>query len=218
MQKNMPRLGTVLMVAVMAAWVGGWATPAFSGPRAPAPVEVTGQTTIDALGDDGDIQAGVPFPRPRFRDNGDGTVKDNLTGLIWLKDASCLGARYWVPALAAVNALNAGTDFSCVDYTAGRFTDWRLPNIKELQSLVHFGFSGPALSNAAGTAKWTEGDAFSDVQGATAYWSSTSRTGFATTRAWGVGLSSGIVFQFEKDDQIFPDAPLLFVWPVRGPR
>jgi hypothetical protein len=49
-------------------------------------------------------------------------------------------------------------DFSCVAYTAGKLADWRLPNIKELQSLMHFGFANPVLSNAAGTAQWTEGD------------------------------------------------------------
>jgi len=50
------------------------------------------------------------------------------------------------------------------DYTAGTFADWRLPNIKEMQSLIHFGFLLPALSNAIGMDKWTEGDAFSGVQ------------------------------------------------------
>ena len=39
MQKNMPKLGTVLMVAVIIAWVGVWVTPAFAKK---APVEVTG--------------------------------------------------------------------------------------------------------------------------------------------------------------------------------
>jgi hypothetical protein len=59
--------------------------------EAPAPVPQTGQTASYAAGDDGDIQAGVPWPVPRFTDNGNGTVRDNLTGLIWLKNASCLG-------------------------------------------------------------------------------------------------------------------------------
>jgi hypothetical protein len=216
MQKDMPRLGTVLMAAVIATWVGGWATPASSGPK--APVEVTGQTTIDAPGDDATIQAGVPFPRPRFHDIGDGTVVDKLTGLIWLKDAECLGLHYWDPALAAVGALNAGTDFSCVDYTPGTFTDWRLPNIKELQSLVHFGFGAPALSNAEGTAKWTEGDAFSHVQGGIFYWSSTSVSGLPTLYAWGLDMINGVTYGFVKDDRFDPDSPHLFVWPVRGPK
>src|SRR5512139_3706494 len=40
-------------------------------------------------GQDGDKQAGIAWPSPRFTDNKDGTVSDNLTGLIWLKDANC---------------------------------------------------------------------------------------------------------------------------------
>jgi hypothetical protein len=42
--------------------------------------------------------------------------------------------------------------------------DWRLPNVREMHSLIDFGFLSPALSNIAGTAQWTEGDAFSSVQ------------------------------------------------------
>ena len=73
---------------------------------APAPVAVTGQTKcwdptdtdppiaeIDcsghaATGQDGHKKAGVPFRNSRFTDNGDGTVTDHLTGLIWLKNAN----------------------------------------------------------------------------------------------------------------------------------
>ena len=42
-------------------------------------------------GQDGELQAGVAWPEPRFIDNRDGTVTDNLTGLMWLKDAGCMG-------------------------------------------------------------------------------------------------------------------------------
>lgn len=64
-----------------------------------APVERTGQTTSYAAGDDGDLQRGAIWPNPRFTDNGNGTVTDNLTGLIWLKDANCFGKRFWADAL-----------------------------------------------------------------------------------------------------------------------
>ena len=47
----------------------------------------TGQTSSFASGDDGSIQAGVGWQGARFKDNGDGTVTDNLTGLIWLGNA-----------------------------------------------------------------------------------------------------------------------------------
>jgi len=75
---------------------------------APAPVPKTGQTTTYAAGDDGALQKGVAWPTPRFTDNNNGTVTDNLTGLTWLRDASCLGFQTWANALAAANSLADG--------------------------------------------------------------------------------------------------------------
>ena len=51
-------------------------------------------------GDDGDLEKGITWPNPRFTDNGVGTVTDNLTGLIWLKDANCFGPRDWSEAVS----------------------------------------------------------------------------------------------------------------------
>src|SRR5262249_27768511 len=128
MLKMLSTLGAVVLVAVIAGWVGGWVTPAFPAPAPKAPVAVTGQTTIYALGDDGDIQAGVPFPTPRFTDDANGTVRDNLTGLIWLRNANCFGPKAWADALFAAGTLASG---SC-DLTDGSVQgDWRLPNVKE---------------------------------------------------------------------------------------
>ncbi len=69
--------------------------------RRPAAVWRTGQTACYSSGgalvpcagtsQDGDIQAGATWPMPRFTDNSDGTVTDNLTGLTWLKNANCAG-------------------------------------------------------------------------------------------------------------------------------
>jgi Protein of unknown function (DUF1566) len=117
---------------------------------APAPVPQTGQTTSRATGDDGDIQAGITWPVPRFTDQSNGTVRDNLTGLIWLKLATCFGDQSWQQALDAANALASGSCGLSDGSVAG---DWRLPNIRELLSLIDFGFFNPALSNAAGTGK-----------------------------------------------------------------
>ena len=58
-----------------------------------APVPKTGQTTAYAAGDDGTLQKGVASPTPRFTDHGNGTVTDNLTGLIWTKDANAFGVK-----------------------------------------------------------------------------------------------------------------------------
>ena len=84
---------------------------------------------------------------------------------------------------------------------------WRLPNVKELLSLIDWAFSNPALSNAVGTAKWTTGDAFTVVQSGN-YWSSTTTAGY-TDFAWVVNMSGGNVSYAYKTDPHY-------VWPVRG--
>ena len=77
-------------------------------------------------GQDGETQNGVGWPDPRFTDNGDGTITDNLTGLVWLAQADCLGKIEWLAALAAANALADGQCGLTDGSVAG---DWRLPNI-----------------------------------------------------------------------------------------
>src|SRR5262245_9323143 len=113
----------------------------------PTPVAKTGQTRCwDILGveiacagtgQDGEFQAGVSLPTPRFTDNGDGTVRDNATGLIWLKDGGCLGIQSWSAAFTVVAALAHGNSFcSLTDQSVAG--DWRLPNLKEYESLMDF--------------------------------------------------------------------------------
>ena len=48
------------------------------------------------------------MPDTRFIDNADGTVTDNLTGLVWLQNASCFGPRIWWDALLDANNLAGG--------------------------------------------------------------------------------------------------------------
>ena len=71
----------------------GWGTQ--TGSMAGSSVEKTGQTTLYATGDDGDLEKGVTWPNPRFTNNGNGTVTDNLTGLIWLRNANAFSTRTW---------------------------------------------------------------------------------------------------------------------------
>jgi hypothetical protein len=105
----------------------------------------TGQTTSHAAGDDGDIQAGVEWPTTRFTYHGDGTVSDNLTGLMWLDDANCLETYYpdapindnkgvingYANVLAFIEGINDGT----YKVTNQNYDDWRVPSIVELESL-----------------------------------------------------------------------------------
>ncbi len=160
-----------------------------------AGVPKTGQTTSDATGDDGDLEMGVEWPSPRFTDNGDGTVTDNLTGLVWLENANCFGTRNWTGALSDANGLATG---SCGLTDGSSAGDWRLPNVRELQSLIDYGVDFPALP---------DGHPFTGVE-STTYWSSTANA-YYTSYAWSVYLSFGSVSYGSMSNTYY-------VWPVRG--
>ncbi len=156
----------------------------------------TGQTTSYATGDDGNLLWGVSSPNPRFTDNSDGTVTDNLTGLIWLKAANCFSTRNWATANTDANGLaNAFCGLSDGS-TAG---DWRLPNLNELESLIDAGESSPALPT---------GHPFSSVQ-ADGYWSATTYAPNSII-AWIVGMVNGSV------DVSLKSSDVSYVWPVRA--
>jgi len=146
-------------------------------------------------GRDGQWQKGVPSPSPRFTDNGNGTVTDNLTGLIWLKNANCFGTWDWANALTSANTLNSG---ECGLTDGSAEGAWRLPNCKELESLLDLGRFRPALPS---------GHPFSGVQ-MIYYWSSSSHVG-NPGYAWVVDLSDGAVYAHGKPSHFY-------VWPVRG--
>jgi hypothetical protein len=178
--------------------------PSIPDVPAPTPVPKTGQTSSYDTGDDGDLEKGVPWPNPRFNDNGDGTVTDNLTGLIWLKDAACFGIRRWGEALNDCDMLQDGycglSDGSISD-------DWRLPNRVALESLLDIRFYNPPLSNKLGTGQWSQNDPFNNVQ-PYYYWSSSTLVN-APFYAWSVDMLNGSVSGGFKDGGNY-------VWPVRG--
>ena len=156
----------------------------------------TGQTTSYGAGDDGALQEGVVWPSPRFTDNGDGTVTDNLTGLVWLKNANCfVGTVSWIAALTDANGLASGTCGLTDGSAAG---EWRLPNREELMSLIDYSQSNPALPS---------GYPFTGVQ--SEYWSSTT-SAFNAPGAWAVNMPDGVVSSHTKT------ATDAYVWPVRS--
>ena len=166
------------------------------------------------LAQDGDLQLGVTWPNPRFTDNGDGTVTDNLTGLVWLDDANCFSIKNWTDARAAANGLFdgcsgcGGTNNDCGLQDGSIAGRWRLPNVRELQSLATYGLTFPAVTDTSGTGQWSEGDPFSGVQ-SSSYWSSTSIAINASPTAWQVDFDSGSVRTTLKSINFY-------VWPVRG--
>jgi hypothetical protein len=184
------------------AWADG---SEVTGNRAYAPVPKTGQTISYATGDDGDLEMGVDWPSPRFTDNGDGTVTDNLTGLVWLKNANCAAffsgdataqnSRNWSNALTAANSLAGGYCGLTDGSSAG---DWRLPNVRELQTLIDYGEYSPALP---------DGHPFTGVQSGY-YWMSTTRA-VSTSSAWSMRMDYGNVYDGDKDHEHY-------VWAVRG--
>ncbi len=155
----------------------------------------TGQTTSYAAGDDGALRTGVPFPSPRFTDNGNGTVTDNLNGLIWLKNANCFGFQAWATALVSANTLVSGKCGLTDGSSAGQ---WRLPSINELERLVDASQYSPALPS---------GHPFSGVVNSS-YWSSSSYAGY-TYYAWFVYMDYGSVYNYDKTYGSY-------VWPVRS--
>ena len=143
----------LICLSLVLALVGGSAVGAEDGfyvigGGKSASVPKTGQTTSYGTRDDGALQKGVAWPTPRFTDNQNGTVTDNLTRLIWMKKANAFGTKTWADALTTANGLAAPAAGLTDGSKAG---DWRLPNRKELQSLVDFGFYNPALPNTLGT-------------------------------------------------------------------
>ena len=194
-----------LLLSACGGGGGGGAAPA----PAPAPLTSvvlpeTGQTTCyDAAftaitctgtsGQDGELRAGVAWPAPRFVvGTGAGTtdqcVTDSLTGLMWVRAPSATPDT-WANALTSANGLSL-----C------GFSDWRLPNRKELRSLIDYG-----SANNAATLN-TQG--FNTVQ-AVSYWSSSSFA-YSTGNAWVVNLLGGNVNVSGKLGLSN------YVWPVRA--
>ena len=140
----------------------------------------TGQTTSYASGDDAALKKGVAWPGGRYVDNLNGTVTDNLTGLVWLKNAGCFPLTPWAGALADANQLANGACGLTDGSTAGQ---WRLPNLVELESMVDVSTSNPAV---------TVGSPFTNVSNGI-YWSSTAYWGGeeGTTNAWAIRLGDG---------------------------
>lgn len=85
----------------------------------------TGSTISMIPGDDGSSQLGQ---KHSYTDHGDGTVTDNSTGLMWVKDPASAGVG------AATYTWNAAIQV-CEDLSYASHSDWRLPTIQELATL-----------------------------------------------------------------------------------
>jgi hypothetical protein len=177
MEQTTDRKGT-WVVAVLAWAVLTWAVV----PAGAWPVPDTGQEQSYADGDDGFYSIN---PRS-YTDNGDGTVVDNVTKLVWQQQDD-EQARNW-----------EGANDYCEALTLSGFTDWRLPTVQELTSLVNFGASKPSIDQTA----------FPGTQ-PTWYWSSTTNASISAN-AWDVNFYSGAINYYD-DKSVFN-----YVLCVRG--
>jgi hypothetical protein len=111
-------------------------------------------------------------------DNGDGTVLDTGTGLMW--QAAAPEPYTWAKALSY-----------CENLSLGEQSDWRMPTIKELDSIVDLSRSNPTINT----------DFFPDAVGSV-YWSSTTWN-LAADTAWCMDLYNGSDFLTSKIDSYY---------------
>ena len=144
----------------------------------------------------------------RYTDCGNGTVTDSLTGLVWLKQATCLPSADFEAAKKAVAGLKNG---DCMLTDGSSPGDWRLPTQKDwettMEKALDMGCSGPTLTNDAGTGCLSEGPSSFTGAEADYYWSSTTLEG--QDRAYFGDIDHGHVL-----NGAFTTP--LRVWPVRG--
>ena len=107
-----------------------------------------------------------------YTDNGDGTITDKVTALMWEKGSSGPYAS-WSQARA-----------HCPTLTVGGYKDWRLPTRIELLSLVDYSILGSATTPMINTK-------YFPATLSAYYWTSTPRPGFSSSEAWIVNFYQG---------------------------
>ena len=141
-------------------------------------------------GQDAEFQAGLAWPSPRFSVKGE-IVKDHLTGLYWTRKSNFADFPLsWQESLDFIADMNRQNLLG--------FNDWRLPNRRELRSLLSFHNHRPALPTD---------HPFTDVFLGW-YWTS-STAAISPDHAWYVHLEGGRMFYGGKDQSYLS-------WPVRG--
>jgi hypothetical protein len=120
---------------------------------------------------------GNPLPANNFINNGDGTITDTATGLMWQQDTDVNTSYHWQGALAY-----------CEDLDLAGHTDWRMPDKNELLSIVDYSrFSRDYPSIDPIFSAWHAH-----------YWTSTTILSDSPSDAWVVVFSYGGVYEYGK--------------------
>jgi Protein of unknown function (DUF1566)/Putative binding domain, N-terminal len=80
-----------------------------------------------------------------YTDNGNGTVTDNNTGLMWQKDDDGVNYNWYQASGTYDDALNSDSRNVCGELRTGGYSDWRLPTRRELVSIVNYGVAAPSV-------------------------------------------------------------------------
>jgi hypothetical protein len=120
-----------------------------------------------------DVTAGAPNLES-YTDNGDGTVTDNVTGLMWQQ------------VVPATRYAGADAVAYCPTLTLAGHSDWRLPSVIELSSIVDLGQSSPSINSTYFPS--TPSDWF--------FWSASPLAG-SSSNAWYVGFFDGYTGFFD---------------------
>ncbi len=161
-----------------------------------------------------------------YVDCGNGTVTDNRTGLVWLKNADCLGdvdfqtAMEFAAGLSDMPSTSAAAAHDCGLSDGSSPGEWRLPSAAEWEAMIADAVAlgcisgqsgGPSITDDTGSSCWQEGpgNSFTGIQN-DEYWSSTTSVIFPDVDAWRARLEPG---NLSSTGVKIGD---LFVWPVRG--
>ena len=145
----------------------------------------------------------VEVAEKRFRDHGDGTVTDLHTGLMWEKKCSGCGGLHDVrKRLRWSGNGRERTIWDWLDAVNGNgkagfagYSDWRIPNVTELMSIVDYGRSAPATYPPLAVPACSSGCTdlrICSCMDATEYWTATTFSDFPA-HAWVVEFQLGVV-------------------------